>query len=135
MSAGIQRKPIETVTTRVLAWSQEPFLQEEPWVLLVHSPLLQQSRLLAVPPLSDMLKLSGSFHVRQVTGPTTVGGRLVRTPHFASLIRFGEEADSTHFATGAQPRLLVPSTINQPLRGCGFGGPLFNAPAMVEVCV
>jgi hypothetical protein len=36
-------------------------------VLLVHSPLLQQSRLLAVPPLSDMLKFGGSFHVRQVT--------------------------------------------------------------------
>jgi len=71
--AGIQRKPIETVTTRVLAWSQEPFLQEEHWVLLVHSPLLQQSRLLAVPPLSDMLKFGGSFHVRQVTGPS-IGG-------------------------------------------------------------
>ena len=37
--------------------------------LPVHSPLLQQSRLLAVPPLSDMLKFGGSFHVRQVTGP------------------------------------------------------------------
>ena len=51
------------------AWSQESQFQEEPWVLLVHSPLLQQSRLLAVPPLSDMLKFGGSFHVRQVTGP------------------------------------------------------------------
>ena len=48
-------------------WSQESHFQEEPWVLLVHSPLLQQSRLLAVPPLSDMLKFGGSFHVRQVT--------------------------------------------------------------------
>lgn len=35
--------------------------------LLVHSPLLQQSMLLAVPPLSDMLKFGGSIHVRQVT--------------------------------------------------------------------
>ena len=63
-----------------VAWSQESHFQEEPWVLLVHSPLLQQSRLLAVPPLSDMLKFGGSFHVRQVTGPlegraqTTQGG-------------------------------------------------------------
>ena len=53
------------------AWSQESQFQEEPWVLLVHSPLLQQSRLLAVPPLSDMLKFGGSFHVRQVTDPQT----------------------------------------------------------------
>ena len=52
-----------------VAWSQESHFQEEPWVLLVHSPLLQQSKLLAVPPLSDMLKFGGSFHVRQVTGP------------------------------------------------------------------
>ena len=52
-----------------VAWSQESQFQEEPWVLLVHSPLLQQSRLLAVPPLSDMLKFGGSFHVHQVTGP------------------------------------------------------------------
>jgi hypothetical protein len=54
-------------------WSQESHFQEEPWVLLVHSPLLQQSRLLAVPPLSDMLKFGGSFHVRQVTGPIGFG--------------------------------------------------------------
>ena len=36
----------------------------------VHSPLLKQSQLLAVPPLSDMLKLSGSFPVHQVTNPS-----------------------------------------------------------------
>ena len=36
-------------------------------VLPVHSPLLRQSRLLAVPPLSDMLKFGGSFSVSQVT--------------------------------------------------------------------
>lgn len=53
--------------------SQESQFQEEPWVLLVHSPLLQQSRLLAVPPLSDMLKFGGSFHVRQVTDPLGQG--------------------------------------------------------------
>ena len=33
----------------------------------VHSPLLKQSRLLAVPPLSDMLKFGGSLQVHQVT--------------------------------------------------------------------
>jgi len=33
----------------------------------VHSPLLKQSLLLAFPPLSDMLKFGGSFHVHQVT--------------------------------------------------------------------
>jgi len=33
----------------------------------VHSPLLKQSLLLAFPPLSDMLKFSGSLHVHQVT--------------------------------------------------------------------
>lgn len=54
--------------------SQEAHFQEEPWVLLVHSPLLQQSRLLAVPPLSDMLKFGGSFHVRQVTRPVVGRG-------------------------------------------------------------
>ena len=32
----------------------------------VQSPLLQQSRLLGLPPLSDMLKFSGSLHVHQV---------------------------------------------------------------------
>ena len=31
----------------------------EPWVLPVHSPLLEQSLLLGIPPLSDMLKFSG----------------------------------------------------------------------------
>jgi len=36
---------------------------------LVHSPLLEQPRLLAVPPLSDMLKFSGLLHVRQVKQP------------------------------------------------------------------
>ena len=58
--------------------SQESQFQEEPWVLLVHSPLLQQSMLLAVPPLSDMLKFGGSFHVRQVTRAFREG----RLPHF-----------------------------------------------------
>jgi len=33
----------------------------------VHSPLLKQSQLLDVPPLSDMLKFGGSLHVSQVT--------------------------------------------------------------------
>jgi len=36
-------------------------------MLLVHSPLLQQSLLLASPPLNDMLKLSGLLTVRPVT--------------------------------------------------------------------
>jgi hypothetical protein len=36
-------------------------------VLPVHSPLLEQSQLLALPPLSDMLKFGGSFSVHQVT--------------------------------------------------------------------
>ena len=36
-------------------------------VLPVHSPLLEQSQLLALPPLSDMLKFSGSFPMHQVT--------------------------------------------------------------------
>ena len=35
--------------------------------LPVHSPLLQQSRLLSLPPLSDMLKFGGLLHVHQVT--------------------------------------------------------------------
>ena len=35
--------------------------------LPVHSPLLKQSRLLALPPLSDMLKFGGLLHVHQVT--------------------------------------------------------------------
>jgi len=41
-------------------------LQAE-FVLPIHSPLLKQSLLLAVPPLSDMLKFSGLLHVHQVT--------------------------------------------------------------------
>ena len=41
-------------------------------VLPVHSPLLEQSRLLALPPLSDMLKFSGSFPVHQVTHSSAV---------------------------------------------------------------
>jgi len=45
--------------------SQIPFGMSQ--VLPVHSPLLRQSRLLAVPPLSDMLKFGGSFSVSQVT--------------------------------------------------------------------
>ena len=36
-------------------------------LLPVHSPLLQQSWFLALPPLSDMLKFGGSFHAHQVT--------------------------------------------------------------------
>lgn len=35
--------------------------------LPVHSPLLKQSQLLALPPLSDMLKFGGLLHVHQVT--------------------------------------------------------------------
>ena len=35
--------------------------------LLVQSPLLQQARLLAFPPLSDMLKFGGSLPVHQVS--------------------------------------------------------------------
>ena len=55
-------------------------------VLPVHSPLLRQSLMLAVPPLSDMLKFGGSFSVSQVTSmepslwraqpPPPVEGRL-----------------------------------------------------------
>ena len=94
-SAGIQRKPIEThaaaTATRLACRRQQARARSHqararvvcccaPRVricqfgrrhrshfLLVHSPLLQQSRLLAVPPLSDMLKFGGSFRVRQVT--------------------------------------------------------------------
>ena len=40
-------------------------------ILLVHSPLLGQALLPALPPLSDMLKFSGSLRVRQVTTTTT----------------------------------------------------------------
>ena len=36
-------------------------------MLPVHSPLPKQSLLLAFPPLNDMLKFGGSFHVHQVT--------------------------------------------------------------------
>lgn len=36
-------------------------------MLPIHSPLLKQSQLLALPPLSDMLKFSGLLHVHQVT--------------------------------------------------------------------
>ena len=61
----------------------------------IHSPLLEQSLLLAVPPLSDMLKFGGSFSVHQVTAewcprdPTGVG-RVARTPHSSSnLLRVG----------------------------------------------
>ncbi len=35
--------------------------------LLVHSPFLKQSQLLALPPLSDMLKFGGLLHVYEVT--------------------------------------------------------------------
>ena len=41
----------------------------------VQSPLLKQSQLLAVPPLSDMLKFSGSLHVHQVTDSTRTNRR------------------------------------------------------------
>ena len=50
-------------------------------ILLVHSPLLQQSLLLSLPPLIDMLKFGGSLHVHQVSettsqkGPGSVLGR------------------------------------------------------------
>lgn len=36
-------------------------------IFLVHSPLLQQSLLLSLPPLIDMLKFGGSLHVHQVS--------------------------------------------------------------------
>lgn len=45
-------------------------------VLPVHSPLLEQSQLLALPPLSDMLKFGGSFSVHQVT----IDSRLATVP-------------------------------------------------------
>jgi len=44
-------------------------------VLPVQSPLLKQSQLLAGPPLSDMLKFGGSFHVPQVTNGSSGGLR------------------------------------------------------------
>lgn len=88
--------------------SQESHLQEEPWVLLVHSPLLQQSRLLAVPPLSDMLKFGGSFHVRQVTDPW--GVRLEPALFGLPLIP-GCEADAT-FNTRQATQRSLPSAIN-----------------------
>ena len=87
-----------------VAWSQESHFQEEPWVLLVHSPLLQQSRLLAVPPLSDMLKFGGSFHVRQVTDP-----RLSGQKSFLDHIR---EAGTTYTALVGATQHLLPSAIN-----------------------
>ena len=36
-------------------------------LLPIHSPLLKQSRLLSLPPLSDMLKFGGLLHAPQVT--------------------------------------------------------------------
>ena len=56
-------------------------------ILLVHSPLLGQALLPALPPLSDMLKFSGSLRARQVTpkpegqpggGPATAHGAASR---------------------------------------------------------
>lgn len=47
-----------------------------------HSPLLEQSQLLSFPPLSDMLKLSGSLLAQQVTanhsGVVPLQGPLLR---------------------------------------------------------
>lgn len=45
--------------------------------MLLHSPLLQQSLLLALPPLSDMLKLGGSLPAPQATEHAA----LRRQPH------------------------------------------------------
>lgn len=50
-------------------------------VLPVQSPLLKQSQLLAGPPLSDMLKFGGSFHVPQVTNGSSGG---LRPPNLVS---------------------------------------------------
>ena len=46
----------------------------------LHSPLLEQSLLLGFPPLSDMLKFSGSLHVPQVTPATEDDGACRQQP-------------------------------------------------------
>jgi len=53
--------------------------------LPVHSPLLKQSPLLELPPLSDMLKFGGLLHVHQVFSqladcPSAIKSRLQVLP-------------------------------------------------------
>lgn len=104
-------------------------IQEEPWVLLVHSPLLQQSRLLDVPPLSDMLKFGGSFHVRQVTramGPRdwTAGVLAIDCPTGGlTLVHTGSEADASgllRHCSGEVPQVSAISTAGFPFWGSKF---------------
>jgi len=66
------------------------------WVALpVQSPLLKQARLLAIPPLSDMLKFSGSFHALQVGGVVSLDQRNQRQ-HFFLLKSQQQQTTTRH---------------------------------------
>lgn len=114
-------------------------------ILLVHSPLLGQALLPALPPLSDMLKFSGSLHVRQVTpagvGPTIRRGSLPASSCCVAvgspLLLLRQTGRGSHDETSQRQRLrLFRHSAPSPRRGIGHStaGPCVESSGIIAPC-